>query len=113
MKSENKQILKVTALYVIWNPEICQDPPTCSQDDLVLLIPNIKYQRINRENQTELIIVKFQNFDFLKVPYFCRLDFGPIWNFVYKFFLKKNIENWQSWKMTCVFLSRTFRILFI
>ena len=36
-KSENKQILKVTALYVIWNPEICQDPPTCGQDDLVLL----------------------------------------------------------------------------
>ena len=35
-KSKNKQILKVTALYVIWNQEICQDPPTCGQDDLVL-----------------------------------------------------------------------------
>jgi len=33
---KNKQILKVAALYVMWNPEICQDPPTCGQDDLVL-----------------------------------------------------------------------------
>ena len=24
--------------HVIWNPEICQDPPTCGQDDLVLMI---------------------------------------------------------------------------
>ena len=30
-------ILKVTALYVIWNPEICPDPPTCGQHDVVLL----------------------------------------------------------------------------
>ena len=35
--SKNKQILKVTALYVIWNPEICPDPPTCGQHDVVLL----------------------------------------------------------------------------
>ena len=25
-KSKNKQILKVTVLYLMWNPEICQDP---------------------------------------------------------------------------------------
>ena len=25
------------ALYVIWNPEICQDPSTCGQDNLVHL----------------------------------------------------------------------------
>ena len=37
-KLKDNQILKVTALYVIWNPEICRDPPTCGQDDLVLLI---------------------------------------------------------------------------
>ena len=37
MKKKNKQILKVTALYVILNLEICQNPPTCGQDDLVLL----------------------------------------------------------------------------
>ena len=36
-KSLIKQILKVTALYVILNTEICQDPFTCGQDDLVLL----------------------------------------------------------------------------
>ena len=36
-KSKNKQILKVTSLYLMWNPEICQDPPSWGQDDLVLL----------------------------------------------------------------------------
>ena len=40
MKSKNKQILKVTALYVIWNPEIYQDFPTCGQDDPVLFQKN-------------------------------------------------------------------------
>ena len=30
-KWKNKQILKVTALYLMWNPEICQDPPTWGQ----------------------------------------------------------------------------------
>ena len=28
-------MLKISALCFIWNPEICQDPPTCGQDDLV------------------------------------------------------------------------------
>ena len=36
-KSKNKQILKVIALYLMWNPKICKDPATWSQDDLVLL----------------------------------------------------------------------------
>ena len=35
-KSKNKQILKVTALYLMWNQKICKDPPSCGQDDLVL-----------------------------------------------------------------------------
>ena len=39
-KSKNKQILKVTALYLMWNPEICQDAPHRGQDDLVLYKKN-------------------------------------------------------------------------
>ena len=35
---QNNQILKVTALYLMWNPEICQDPRSCGQDDLVLYL---------------------------------------------------------------------------
>ena len=35
----NFRKLKVTALYLMCNPEICQDPPSCGQDDLFLLIP--------------------------------------------------------------------------
>ena len=35
-KSKNKQILKVTALYLMWNQKISKDPPSCGQDDLVL-----------------------------------------------------------------------------
>ena len=29
-------MLKISVVYFMWNPEICQDPPTCGQDDLVL-----------------------------------------------------------------------------
>ena len=29
-------MLKISAVYFMWNPEICQDPPTWGQDDLVL-----------------------------------------------------------------------------
>jgi len=43
-KSWNKQILKVTALYLMWNPEICQDAPNCDQDDAFLtLAPPSRY----------------------------------------------------------------------
>ena len=31
-------MLKISALYFMWNPENCQNPPTCGQDDLVLLM---------------------------------------------------------------------------
>ena len=31
-------MLKISVVYFMWNPEICQDPPTCGQDDLVLLL---------------------------------------------------------------------------
>ena len=39
-----------------------------------ILTPNIKYQRINGKNWTDFIIVKYKNFDFLKAPYFCRIN---------------------------------------
>ena len=51
-----------------------------------MLIPNIKHQRINGKIWTDFIIVKFQNFDFLKVPYFCRINSGPILNMSRSFF---------------------------
>ena len=31
--------------HVIWNPEICQDSPTCGQDDLVLSPEVVVYYR--------------------------------------------------------------------
>ena len=31
-------MLKISAFYFMWNPEICQDPPTCGQDDQALLM---------------------------------------------------------------------------
>jgi hypothetical protein len=37
--SENHKssiMLKISALYFMWNPEICQDAPNQGQDDLVL-----------------------------------------------------------------------------
>ena len=57
------------------------------------MIPNIKYQRINGKNWSNFIIVKFQSFDFLKEPYFCRIDSGPIWKCVHNFFLAKSLQK--------------------
>ena len=37
IKSIAKQFLKISAVYFMWNPEICQDAPNQGQDDLVLL----------------------------------------------------------------------------
>ena len=37
-ETQNKQIQKVTALYLMWNSEICQDVPKRGQDDLILLM---------------------------------------------------------------------------
>ena len=35
----SKQILKlITVLSLMWNPEICQDTPSCGQDDLDLVL---------------------------------------------------------------------------
>ena len=31
-------MLKISGVYLIGNPEICQDPPSCGQDDQTLLI---------------------------------------------------------------------------
>ena len=54
---KNKQILKVTALYLMWNPGICQDAPSCGQDNLVLIMASaiglwwILSKEKNRTNQ--------------------------------------------------------------
>ena len=57
-KSKNKQILKVTALYVMWNPEICQDPSTCCQDDLVLYSLQVDLFRYNQHPKVCVIFVR-------------------------------------------------------
>ena len=48
------------------------------------------------------IIVKFQNFDFLKEPYFCRIDSGPIWTCVKDFLCQITSKKLSlcSWKIT-------------
>ena len=77
-----------------------------------ILIPNIKYQRINGKNWTDFIIVKF-HFDFLKVPYFCRkkqecsfrISFIPShcilclfpWSLSYFVFEELNCHNTMEW----------------
>ena len=67
-----------------------------------ILIPNIKYQRINGKNWTDFIIVKFQNFDFLKVPYFCRINSGPIFYMSRSFYWPNHYKNLFlcSWEIT-------------
>ena len=44
-KSYTKQILKFSAVYLMWNLKICQDAPNQGQDDLVLLCSNCSWKR--------------------------------------------------------------------
>ena len=44
-------------------------------------IPKNQWEKLNRFHY-----LKFQNFDFLKVPYFCRIDSGPIFYMSKSFF---------------------------
>ena len=37
---------------------------------------------LNSSLMPSLTVVKFQNFDLLKVPYFCWINSGPFWKFV-------------------------------
>jgi hypothetical protein len=51
---------------------------------------------------TDFIIVKFKNFDFLKVPYFCRINSGPIFYMSKSFFGQTTTKNLFlcSWEIT-------------
>ena len=92
-KSKNKQILKVTAIYFIWNPEICQDPPSCGQDDLVL----------SYDIHTELLASNSWNDRYKKIQkdvtlFKKKLFFSivPFWWVTHPLFLPKKIQCKQS-----------------
>ena len=61
LKKKKKNLLKISAVYLIGNPEICQDPPSCGQDDQTLL----------RDISTlhlccPLLIIRYMNYRFQK-----------------------------------------------
>ena len=41
-------MLKISGVYLIGNPEICQDPPSCGQDDQTLLLGNTVKSRFKK-----------------------------------------------------------------
>ena len=43
MKSKNKQILKITALYVIWNPKSVKCPASISENPVPLYWSKVKW----------------------------------------------------------------------
>ena len=57
-------MLKISAVYFMWNPEICQDPPTCDQDDLVLSMSNTT---IRKNQMTKSGIASSISFFLLKM----------------------------------------------
>ena len=65
--------------------------------------PKHKILKNQWENLADFIIVKFQNFDFLKVPYFCRINSGQIF-YMYGSFLgqittkKLSLHSWEITK---------------
>jgi hypothetical protein len=57
MKSKNKQILKVTALYVIWNPKSVKCPASISENPVPLCTTCIACKNPVRKRQK----IKFKN----------------------------------------------------
>ena len=51
-------------------------------------IPKNRWEKLNRFH-----FVKFQNFDFLKRPYFCRIASGQICHMSATFFLTKSLQK--------------------
>ena len=58
MKSKNKQILKVTALYVIWNPKSVKCPASISENPVPLFddsqIFKVIFQRPKGEQDSQI-----------------------------------------------------------
>ena len=63
-----------------------------------ILIPNIKYQRINGKNWTDFIIVKLQNFDFFKSALILSDQFWANILYVREFLLAKSLQK------TCLYV---------
>ena len=42
-KSKKKHLLKISVVYLIGNSEICQDPPSCGQDDQLRLFQTLEF----------------------------------------------------------------------
>ena len=45
-------MLKISGVYLIGNPEICQDPPSCGQDDQTLLISDLMDYQTQKKDVT-------------------------------------------------------------
>ena len=65
-KSKNKQILKVTALYLMWNPEICQDSSSWGQDDLFLWV-NYGLWKVSKSTSRSWSTSRIMNLNHLKI----------------------------------------------
>ena len=114
-KSQIKHMLKISVFYFMWNPEICQDPPTCGQDDLVLywrklILDRLEKdsnfsRRVNHQTLTAISVNKTKNTLFQKliefplsyVTFYCYLTclvevsikiFFQTWNIWYNLFFK-------------------------
>ena len=86
MKFENNEICSIfpidSLVFYVWDQNfefltsfVRIDPfsPKNQNFDPEHKIPKNKLEKLNRFH-----IIKSQNFDFLKVPYFCRINSGPI-----------------------------------
>ena len=70
----------------------------CFPQKIKILLPNIKYQRINGENWADFIIVKFQNFDFFKCALLLSDRFWANILYVPEFFWAESLQK------TCLYV---------
>ena len=62
-------MLKISAVYFMWNPEICQATPSWGQDDLVLLFEIIKLF-VFPCNKSKITICQYPKVSFFKIVIF-------------------------------------------
>ena len=73
-------MLKISVVYFMWNQEICQDPPTCRQDDLVLYLIKLsinvnimKHDLLDMKHFWKFYEVRSKKFFFITNSWIIRL----------------------------------------
>ena len=94
-------MLKISAVYFMWNPEICQDAPNCGLDDLVLSVSHLSTAVAWREKISKYFV--FYKKDQIILP----MD----WGILADFWVPNEIDSWNFHHMLDLWFCEAFQNL--